>query len=164
MSKLVCLLLLASVIFAAGKRDFATEYWDASWIDVPGTSPGAYGVYHFRRTFDLPAKPGRFVVFVSADNRYQLFVNGTRVSWGPARGDLTHWRYETVDLAPNLRAGKNVLAAVVWNDGPDRAVAQISNRTAFLLQAESSGGCDCQHRSTMEVCGRSGLCASADSR
>ena len=26
-------------------------------------------------------------------------VNGRRVVWGPARGDLNHWRFETVDLA-----------------------------------------------------------------
>ena len=138
MSKLLTLLLLASAVSAAEKPDFTTQYWNARWIEVPAATPHGYGVYHFRRSFDLPAKPRHFVVFVSADNRYQLFVNGHRVSWGPARGDLTHWRYETVDLAPELHPGKNVLAAVVWNDGLNRAVAQISNRTAFLLQVEST--------------------------
>jgi hypothetical protein len=115
----------------------STKIWPASWIEVPGTPPEAYGVYHFRRTFDLPSKPDHFVVYVSGDNRYQLFANGKRVSWGPARSDLTHWRYETVDLAAELSAGKNVLAAVVWNDGPDHAVAQVTNRTGFVLQAET---------------------------
>jgi hypothetical protein len=76
-------------------------------------------------------------VHVSGDNRYELFVNGTRVSWGPARGDLQHWRYETVDIAPQLRTGKNVLAAVVWNDGAHRAVAQISLRTGFVLESDN---------------------------
>ena len=54
----------------------------------------------------LREKPARFVVHVTADNRYQLFVNGARVAWGPARGDLDHWRYETLDLAPYLKAGQ----------------------------------------------------------
>ena len=81
---------------------------DALWISSPGASPYDFGVYHFRRTFDLPQKPARFVVHVSADNRYQLFVNGTRVSWGPARGDLSAWPYETLDIAPWLQPGKNV--------------------------------------------------------
>ena len=67
-----------------------------------------------------------FVVHVSADNRYRLFVNGEQVSSGPQRSDLMHWRYETVDLAPHLRAGRNVLAALVWNWGPERPVAQFS--------------------------------------
>src|SRR5215467_9543019 len=95
--------------------DLLTSLWTASWIAVPNTSPFDYGVYHFRKVFELSSKPGAFVVHVTADNRYQLFVNGERVSWGPARGDLNHWRYETVDLAPQLKPGKNVLAAVVWN-------------------------------------------------
>jgi alpha-L-rhamnosidase len=112
------------------------RFWAAQWIDVPGAAPEAYGVYHFRRSFELQGRPRQFMVRVSADNRYELFVNGTRLSWGPARGDLTHWRYETVDIGPRLRAGKNLLAAVVWNDGPYRAIAQVSNQTGFVLEAE----------------------------
>ncbi len=113
-----------------------TQVWAAQWIDVPGTSSQDYGVYHFRRAFDLPDSPTRFVIHVSGDNRYQLYANGKRVSWGPARGDLTHWRYETVDIAPEVHGGKNVLSAVVWNDGPYKAVAQITNQTGFVLEAE----------------------------
>ena len=91
-------------------------------------------MYHFRRVFDISSKPNHFIVNVSADNRYRLLVNGQPVSSGPQRSDLAHWRYETVDLAPALRAGRNVLAATVWNWGADRPVAQESRRTAFLLQ------------------------------
>jgi len=125
-------------LLAGGAGSFAQPLtWTARWIDVPGASGQDYGVYHFRSTFDLPAKPAAFPVHVSGDNRYELYANGVRVSWGPARGDLLHWRYETVDLAPQLRAGKNVLAAVVWNDGPYKAVAQISLRTGFVLQSDN---------------------------
>ncbi|HEV7499489.1 MAG TPA: family 78 glycoside hydrolase catalytic domain [Vicinamibacteria bacterium] len=108
--------------------------WTARWISVPGAPAFDYGVYHFRRTFDLVEKPQTFLVHVTADNRYQLFANGARVSWGPARGDLHHWRYETVDLAPHLKAGRNVLAAVVWNFGVHAPQAQVTYQTGFLLQ------------------------------
>ncbi len=133
------LLLAAALCAYAGAANPAllTKAWKAHWIAVAGAPPHRYGVYHFRRAFDLAARPDRFVIDVTADNRYQLFVNGTRVSIGPARGDLFHWRYETVDIAPELKPGKNVLAAVVWNDGPFTAIAQISNQTGFLLQADS---------------------------
>lgn len=131
------LIYLAAVSAFASPYDFARQHWPAKWIRVPNTSPTDYGVYHFRHSFSLESKPERFVIYVSADNRYELFVNGKRVSWGPARSDLFHWRYETVDIASELRVGANVMAAVVWNDGPYRAVAQISNQTGFLLQAES---------------------------
>src|SRR5262249_9673939 len=79
--------------------------WPARWISVPDAPPAGYGVYHFRRHVRLEAVPAAFVVHVTADNRYELFANGTRVATGPARGDLFHWRYETVDLAPFLRPG-----------------------------------------------------------
>src|SRR5438270_2620522 len=99
------------------KPDLLDKPWSATWISVPGAPPFDYGVYHFRKTFQLASKPARFVIHVSADNRYQLFVNGERSANGPARGDLYHWRYETVDIAPMLNPGANTLAAVVWNFG-----------------------------------------------
>jgi alpha-L-rhamnosidase len=109
---------------------------EANWIAPPGMPPDSFGVFHARRAFDLAAKPARFLVHVSADNRYRLYVNGTQVSSGPQRSDQMHWRYETVDLAPLLRAGSNVIAALVWNWGPNHPVAQHSRRTAFLVQGD----------------------------
>jgi hypothetical protein len=110
--------------------------WTARWISAPKTPPNEYGVYYFRRSFDLAARPERFMVHVSGDNRYQLFVNGHRVAWGPARGDLFHWRYETVDLAPHLATGHNVIAAVVWNFADLAPEAQVTLRTGFVLQGD----------------------------
>jgi alpha-L-rhamnosidase len=109
---------------------------EANWIAPPGMHPDSFGVFHARRTFELAARPARFLVHVSADNRYRLYVNGTQVSSGPQRSDAMHWRYETVDLAPALRAGRNVIAALVWNWGANHPVAQHSLRTAFLLQGD----------------------------
>jgi len=136
----ICAVLLASLLSAsaATNPELLAHAWTAHWISVPRASQFDYGVYHFRRTFDLASKPASFVVHVTADNRYQLYVNGDRVSVGPARGDLNHWRYETVDLAPRLKAGRNVLAAVVWNYSSDAPEAQITNETGFLLQGDGA--------------------------
>ncbi len=136
----ILLMLLISV------STFA-QPWKAVWITGPGEPiniwsaipPDAlkqYEVLKFRKTFELSSKPSSFVVHVSADNRYKLFVNGTLVSLGPARGDLMHWNYETVDIAPHLVAGKNVVAALVWNEGAARPEAQISLMTAFIMQGK----------------------------
>src|SRR5438445_4942476 len=118
--------------------DLLRSVWTARWISALGAPPGDYGVCHFRRTLELPRKPERFPVHVSGDNRYQLFVNGRRAAWGPARGDLFHWRYETVDLAPYLDAGRNVIAAIVWNFADLGPEAQITLQTGFLLQGGSA--------------------------
>ncbi len=110
------------------------KQWTASWISVPNESPNGYGVYLFRKNIDLVAPPKVFVVHVSADNRYKLFVNEKLVSLGPARGDLSHWNFETVDLASYLKKGNNTIAAQVWNEGEWKPEVQISFRTGFILQ------------------------------
>ncbi|MBQ7212917.1 MAG: alpha-L-rhamnosidase N-terminal domain-containing protein [Bacteroidales bacterium] len=111
--------------------------WPAQWIAAPDEVSGTYGVYHFRKTWELDTVPAHFVVHVSADNGYKLYINGHQVSVGPARGDLNNWNFHTVDLAPYLAAGKNVAAAVVWNLAGDKAMAQISRGSAeFLVQGD----------------------------
>ena len=54
--------------------------WKAHWIACPDMSQEEYGVCHFRKSVELSAAPSRFVVHVSADNRYKLYVNGELVS------------------------------------------------------------------------------------
>ena len=117
--------------------DLLRTRWKAHWIRPAGAPAKASGVYHFRKSFDLPSVPGTFVVHVTADNRYELFVNGARVALGPARGDLDHWRFETVDIAKLLRPGGNVLAAVVWNFGEAAPMAQVTYETGLLVQGNT---------------------------
>src|SRR5207248_8044388 len=111
--------------------------WTASWVCMADAPQKDYGVYHFRKSFHLDTKPASFFVHLSADNRYRLFVNGKAVCSGPARGDLYNWYFETVDIAPYLRSGKNIIAALVWNMGEYAAVAQISNQTALVVQGDT---------------------------
>lgn len=110
--------------------------WSSYWITHPAESIVDYGVFLFRNEFELAEIPENFSVYVSADNRYRLFVNENEVSFGPARGSLQHWGYETLDLAPYLKNGKNAIAAEVYNLGPIRPVAQFSYVTAFIFQSE----------------------------
>lgn len=132
------LLFLSATIHAQTVPPYRlNKTWDAYWITVPDMPANAYQVALFRKSMELPAPVPSYVVHVSADNRYKLFVNGTLVSLGPARGDLTHWNFETVDLASYLKAGKNVIAAQVWNEAEWRPEAQISLRTGFILQCST---------------------------
>ena len=112
-----------------------TDFWDAYWVAHPTASGSDYGVFHFRNHFNLEDLPDSLVIHVSADNRYQLFVNGKTVCDGPSRGDVSHWRFETVDIASFLQIGKNSIAAVVWNFGLHRPVFQQTLQTAFILQS-----------------------------
>ena len=128
------LLLVAVVASAQFQGDRNVNQWDADWIAVPGAGENSAGLYLFRKTINLEEVPTKFEVYVSADNRYKLYVNESLVSLGPALGDIQHWNYETVDLAPYLKTGDNILAAKVWNEGDLKPVSQFSFRTGFLLQ------------------------------
>jgi hypothetical protein len=113
---------------------YIQKQWKANWIMLSNANANSYGVYYFRKNFDIKEIPKRFPIHVSADNRYKLFINGKLVSLGPARGDITHWNFETVDIAASLKIGHNVIAAQVWNEGSLKSEATISLQTAFILQ------------------------------
>jgi len=108
----------------------------APWISFPSANITEYGVYHFRKSFELKKVPDQLVIHVSADNRYNLFVNGVRVCYGPAKGDLKTYKYDVIDIAKFLKPGKNLIAALVYNGGEDKPLAFISAQTAFMLGFE----------------------------
>src|SRR5215470_7219892 len=104
-------ILALAMIAARGTGSLAAEgevgRWKAQWITAPGAAERDVAVLHFRKTIELAAQPERFFVDVSADNQFILYVNGKEAGRGPSHGDLAHWRYETLDLAPLLHEGKN---------------------------------------------------------
>lgn len=110
--------------------------WEAQWIAHPEVPGQAYSVQHFRREIELKTAPATWTVRVSADPRCQLFVNGEEIWAGPARSDLEHWPFATLDIAKQLRPGTNVLGATVWNHGEYNPWSQISHRTGFILQGD----------------------------
>ena len=94
---------------------------------------GEKGVNLYRCRFTWPGGPLR--LHVSADQRYELFLDGARIGRGPDRGDDGHWRFATHD--EDLPAGEHVLVARVWwwDNAP---CAQITIRPGFLCVAESA--------------------------
>jgi alpha-L-rhamnosidase len=141
MQKIILFIVIFYSCYASSQsisKNILAKAWDAKWIEAPHTKPHDYGVYHFRKSFLLDEKPQEFIVHVSADNRYKLYVNDSLVSFGPAKDDLYHWNFETVDIASHLNKGKNIIAAVVWNFGEEKPVWQISYQTAFILQGNTN--------------------------
>ena len=90
-------------------------------------SPSHYQVRYFRRTFDVkdPA-PARLAVDLSADSRYLFYCNGVFIGRGPAKGDINHHFYDSFQLTPHLRKGRNVLAALVLD------MSRVAHRPALL--------------------------------
>ena len=82
--------------------------WHAKWLTFTGDGE----VRHYRRTFDLPGPVKSATVTVTADNAYELYVNGQRVG---ADGDW--YKAETYDIAATLSSGANAIAVKAINEG-----------------------------------------------
>ena len=140
-----CLVIFFTLFFlqvfgqkvAIPASNIINKKWDAVWISPPNKDLLSYGVYHFRKTFNLTSKPQLFIINLSADNRYRLFINGKSVCSGPAKGELNHWQFETIDIANFLVSGKNVIAVQVWNFAENRAWSQFSLQTGLVVQGNS---------------------------
>jgi len=107
----------------------------AEWIK-PSRDADA-GVFYFRKSFTLNSKTSDFLIHISADNKYKLYVNDSLIARGPAVGDLQAWNYESINLAPFLHIGKNIIAVQVVNMGKVKAARQISQTTALIIQGNS---------------------------
>ncbi len=109
----------------------------AQWV-VAGSTSTPHAVTHYRLHLPLKAKPEQFIVRVTADAVYRLFLNGEPVASGPTSGDPEKWRYDRIDLAPHMKSGDNLLAAVVWYPvnwaGP---LCMMRTAPGFFMQGES---------------------------
>ena len=105
--------------------------WPCQWITCPAAGePPFVTAYRLRFTLEQSEK---IHILVTADERYELYVDGERVGRGPERGDGRNWFYEEYELT--LPAGPHLLAARTWALGPYAPIAQFSLKPGFLLCA-----------------------------
>jgi hypothetical protein len=118
----------------------------ASWIWYPSgrTLPNTFVL--FRTTFELRARPIRATGWVSADSRYMLTVNGTRLQRGPAPCDPRHLEADPVDCTALLSEGTNALGATVLYYGHGDGTAPFGKPGFIFLLSIA-----CQDGSTVTV-------------
>jgi hypothetical protein len=87
------------------------------WPSIPDADPTGTTcavLVIFTLSLSLTATPhGPVHVHLTADTRYKLSINSTRLLVGPARSDPESWFYDTVDIAPFLQEGDNVITVEV---------------------------------------------------
>lgn len=110
----------------------------ASWVWHPDLREDDVAVLRFARVFTVDTTTS-FRMHVSADQRYELSLNGESVSAGPHRSDLAHWSFASFDVI--LPPGEHVLEALVWWIGDWMPRAQVTSRGGFICAAE---GCESQ--------------------
>lgn len=110
------------------------------WI-MADDRPTTPKFYYFTKEFDAP-RGAKFKVRASGDTRYALYLNGHLASEGPCQGSSFTTYYETEDLTPYLKEGKNTLFAKVLyvTEGYFISVFRRS-RPAFWMDGQLS--CDC---------------------
>ena len=113
---------------------FQRYHWPVSFITLPhaGEPPCVLG---FRLIVEQPHDT-TLRCHVSADERFELFLDGQRIATGPERCSAEAWHYETFDLP--VKAGRHVLFARVWALDVHGPYAQCSVRPGFLFGAEST--------------------------
>ncbi len=114
-------------------------------IDTQNTSK----LYEFEKSF-IAAKDERIALKVSADTRYQLYLNGTLISEGPCQGQEELQYHETVNAS--LQAGENTLLARVLYIPEDRFISCYRRDAAMLwIDGEITDGIEVRKIGTDET-------------
>lgn len=127
---------------------FPPGRWRARWIwadpsTAAGGTPEPRHTVALRTVVDVEAVPVVVPARMVAVSRYLLTVNGAVVARGPVRANPRKQPYDDLDLAPHLRAGRNVIAALAWRYGgampwylPPTELSNDVARGAFVFEAD----------------------------
>lgn len=110
----------------------------------------------FRQAFELERVPRKAPLFITADQSYQLYINGAFAGRGPARGFQAHWPYDEIDVARWLVPGRNVIAVRAYNPGLSN-FQYLSAGYAGLLIAAKWGRCTVQTDATWKCIQQPGI-------
>ncbi len=107
----------------------------AQWIWHPHATGFDHDVLVFKCDFSLDAA-ATLHLHVSADQRFELHIDGVRAGCGPERGDPHTWFVHSYDV--DLPAGPHCAVARVWWIGDMTPYAQMSQRGGFFVYAEGA--------------------------
>ena len=116
--------------------------WRARWISKSQSNSGSNEWIAFRKRVKLDKVPQRLPARIAADTKYWLWINGELAVYegglkrGPAPGD---GYVDTVDIAPWLRPGENLISILVWHLGRNGFSHLDSGMAALLFEAEADG-------------------------
>ena len=112
---------------------YGKENISASWVSHPDIKGGEDTAVLFRNTFNITDSKEDFIINISADNHYFLYVNGHFITHGPQLSDIQHYKFETLNLKDYLNKGKNVIAVKVINFGKRRFLGMQSIFTSVMV-------------------------------
>lgn len=135
------LILVAALLLAALQLS-ADNTWKARWISRAYSPSDANTWIAFQKKVDVNTVPAELPARIAADSKYWLWINGEMVvnegglKRGPSPGD---GYYDTVDIAPYLKTGENVISVLVWYFGRSGFSHMGSGICALLFEAVGGG-------------------------
>ena len=94
----------------------------------------------FRKEFTLDYLPSECRVYITADDYYKLYINGSFVGQGPAPSYHFAYNYNTVDVTELVREGRNVIAVHTLYQGLINRVWQSGdNRHGLIMDVIADG-------------------------
>ncbi len=83
--------------------------WEARWV-WHASAPARHAWVLFRGEFDVDTPEG-MQLFISADTRYRVWINGCLVGDGPPQSQPYHQYYDERDISALARRGRNCFAS-----------------------------------------------------
>ena len=116
--------------------------WSARWIWDKENLTKENVWMCFNKSVTLESKPEELIASISADSKYWLYINGETVVYegsvkrGPEKNS---GYYDSVDIAPYLKSGKNTICALVWFwDNETSYSYSGSGQGGFIFEAKNS--------------------------
>lgn len=110
----------------------------ARWIWSADDAVPRVSIRRFRSGFST-STPRVVTINVSADCRYELYLDGNPIGRGPAKSDLRNYIFDTYEVS--LAAGRHTIAAlVIAYDKDTGPVSEMHDRGAFILEAQTENG------------------------
>ena len=151
---LACVISASSVFAVERPPTLDPTYGVAPGMPSEAKAPQAWWIWAdetsnqqtvlFRRRFELPRIPESASIFITADDSFELFINGNLAGISkPKTGDNPGWkRVHFVDIQKFLKAGDNVVAVRAFNV-KDQAglLARIDVEGRLLFSTDESWIC-----------------------
>jgi alpha-L-rhamnosidase len=96
-------------IFATGAR------W--IWLSAPHHEKNGYVCFRRRFVLNTKDKPSNATLRITADARYEVYVNGVWLGHGPIRSFASPWPVDSYEIRHLLHGGDNVIAVLVHQIG-----------------------------------------------
>ena len=118
-------------------RSYSKAFPHSFWLKLPSPNNDPRDRrFQLRKSFELESVPVKADICVTADAKYSLYINGRFVNFGPARGFQHRWPFDCIDIAPYLRPGKNVIAALLYSFGLGNFSYAYQGEYGFLLSGQ----------------------------